>query len=517
MKQHISLETLVKPQIGDPFGPALDKIHTAIKEECLKFTNKYDYEEYVDDGHMDQYYSAISKLVKDRLGIIVTITSDLHEGSACCYSLMMPRYDMPGLSRYVQDLIQRSNDFSLPLENSLKFIKEHNGEVGTIDYENAKIGGAFSKYKDNYINIDYHKFFYRYDYSPQEITAVLLHELGHIFTYFELSSKVDRSNYLITEIANSLKNKEPASKRKVYILELSKQKMIDKKTAEDLAKEERPLLVGAKLFTSIFKQCMYNVKSLNMADMTSEHLADDFSCKFGYSAYLSHTLNKFQGGPVREYTSRQNRKKGKNDIKVDLGNMNISKDNREKEKREPGMLGAILGTLFGGVLALLGVSIAMVVISFIVLLLVVMLPIIFIILVLAIGLAGTKELFDNVSSLVFWLIFGEFLGEHIYDTPYNRVERLIRTNIQILKTSNLPTAKKKLLIDQCMYIEDVLKNNQDLNTHDEFGWLHKLLTFLSSDAAKEADNMTIERNVERLVNNNLFLISARLDLYHKGK
>ena len=323
MKQYISLETLVKPQIGDPFGPALDKIHTAIKEECLKFTNKYDYEEYVDEGHMDQYYSAISKLVKDRLGITVTITSDLHEGSACCYSLMMPRYDVPGLSRYAQDLIQRSNDFSLPLENSLKFIKEHNGEVGTIDYENAKIGGAFSKYKDNYINIDYHKFFYRYDYSPQEITAVLLHELGHIFTYFELSSKVDRSNYLITEIANSLKNKEPASKRKVYILELSKQKMIDKKTAEDLAKEERPLLVGAKLFTSIFKQCMY--------------------------------------------------------------------------------------------------------------------------------------------------------------------------------------------------IENVLKNNQDLNTHDEFGWLHKLLTFLSSDVAKEADNMTIERNVERLVNNNLFLISAKLDLYHKGK
>lgn len=67
MKQYISLETLVKPQIGDPFGPALDKIHTAIKEECLKFTNKYDYEEYVDEGHMDQYYSAISKLVKDRL------------------------------------------------------------------------------------------------------------------------------------------------------------------------------------------------------------------------------------------------------------------------------------------------------------------------------------------------------------------------------------------------------------------------------------------------------------------
>ena len=62
-----------------------------------------------------------------------------------------------------------------------------------------------------------------------------------------------------------------------------------------------------------------------------------------------------------------------------------------------------------------------------------------------------------------------------------------------------------------------MKNNQDLNTHDEFGWLHKLLTFLSSDVAREADNMTIERNVERLVNNNLFLISARLDLYHKGK
>lgn len=163
---------------------------------------------------------------------------------------------------------------------------------GTIDLKKAKVSGMFSDNKFTlYINFG---MLIQIGLTDQEISAVILHELGHAFTCCEYSDRMSRNNQVLSNISKEFTGtKEPKS---AYIYkELKKlDPKVTKEVADDLVEGKR-LLVGYKLYNLMdFSPARSDNDVGNAYSQTScEQLADQFAARFGYGKHLSTGLEKF--------------------------------------------------------------------------------------------------------------------------------------------------------------------------------------------------------------------------------
>lgn len=179
-----------------------------------------------------------------------------------------------------------------------KIIKEFKDLKGTISLKDAKVGGIFSTYThrlycDMLGNV-------LSGLAPGEIAAILLHELGHAFTYYELSDRLMTTNQILADLSVTAKSGADTSKRVYLFKELSENLKVKDSTWDDILEEPNRVIFGTKLF----KEYVVAVKSLMQNpkyDQTaSEQLADNFAARFGMGRELITGLDKlYVNSPMR--------------------------------------------------------------------------------------------------------------------------------------------------------------------------------------------------------------------------
>lgn len=182
-------------------------------------------------------------------------------------------------------------------------LKTINNKKGTIDNKNAKVSGIFSEYTHNvYINV--YDYFRKDILTPAEVAAILLHEIGHAFTFYSMSDRLSTANRVLVDITTSIKAGEDASKRVYLYKELSDTYQIDEKEFSDLATESNRLVVGTKLFKKHVEFVSSQLPVDKYDETSSEQLADDFASKFGMGKELVVALDKItEWTPYKSITS----------------------------------------------------------------------------------------------------------------------------------------------------------------------------------------------------------------------
>ena len=260
----------------DGFGKDIEEILTRIRDDYKKPEDIFDCKEVKE----------LNKLILKRTGILVGIEFNTYY-SACV--------DVPTITKnhiFIDNVWREYYEASsaVGLLEKVKKHKLHN----TVDLNRAKVTGIFSDLPTT-IFISGEKFL-RKSLTTAEYTAILLHEIGHLFVSYEFIDRTNTTNQVLAAVCRTIEDKSDGNVKEVVFKEASD--LLNAKTdvITSLSKSRDSTIVT----TVILKSSLDNAKSelgIPQYDATSfEMLADNFASRFGYGRDLITGLDKLHKG-----------------------------------------------------------------------------------------------------------------------------------------------------------------------------------------------------------------------------
>jgi len=172
-------------------------------------------------------------------------------------------------------------------------VKEANKPIeGSIDLNKGKVDGVFSETTQTlYIGKEY---FYHplVTFTPEEIAAVILHEVGHVFTYFEMLSRTATTNYILRGTLEQLMEAKDRKSKITILKDTEKTSGIPLGDLDDIADIADIKAVSVMLFKQI-DDAQRSELGFSAYDTTgAESLADQFAARHGLALPLATGLDK---------------------------------------------------------------------------------------------------------------------------------------------------------------------------------------------------------------------------------
>jgi hypothetical protein len=396
------------------------------------------------EGDYSTHVTALETLIYNRLGLKVELVTT----SFPALILVTP----PNISNVLT--LRNLKNLNPATLNEIASIDKD--QHGFIDLKKAKVGGVFSKHK-NTVFINFKILTQTHKLTDAEVTALILHELGHAFTCYEYADRLESSNQVLTNVARSiLGNKEDK-----FTYTLKELKSLDDNVTEE---DVETIINGNKIIASykLYKLVIGNMvsnSSSGIYDKTAmEQLADQFATRFGYGRQEIFALEKL------ELEFRKSINSSKNVINM------------------------VLVTLYGTLLASVIITIAA---------------------------GGLPFAIANVLilSVVFGLgnnvyteslrVTGDKYQDYNYDEIRVRYKRIRNEFVDMLKDANLPKEDAKNILVQIQEIDSVINSVGSYKTL--FNSISNALFKENRLVKKEIDEQKL---LEDLAHNDLFLKAA---------
>lgn len=161
---------------------------------------------------------------------------------------------------------------------------------GVVDIKTSKVSGDFSKVPlDMFIGSMILK---SPKFSNDEVAAVLLHEIGHAFTFFEFLGYTFRTNFIMASISQEFNNTNDLDRRKKVLELAEKETGTEFEDIEKVAAHRTGDMANTIIITDLTRR-MHSELGENLYNMRSaEMLADDFAARHGASKSLAGALDK---------------------------------------------------------------------------------------------------------------------------------------------------------------------------------------------------------------------------------
>lgn len=169
-------------------------------------------------------------------------------------------------------------------------------KANTVNLAKAKVTGVFAEV-ETLVNLNIKNLF-AMDLSPAHVTAILMHEIGHVFTYFEYMSRQQTTNQVLVGCMRSVLNRDTITDREFVFEQASKLMDGSEDSFKEIVKENDEKVIT----TVILKKQTDMVKSelgSDYYDFTAcEQLADQFATRQGYGRQLIEALDVLYKGSV---------------------------------------------------------------------------------------------------------------------------------------------------------------------------------------------------------------------------
>ena len=292
---------MIKPQPNDWVVPAIENMFKKIQDEVSKLGNNIK-GAYFKNKNIKKYYAEIDKLVKDRFGIPIH-----HAYAPIPYAVytVAPKSTFNTIKRFNLGIIgsiannakdsntdvvdmtkadQRMQAMANLTKANAELEKTLNSDGVIIDLDKAVIKNLPKDYYIQVITSPY-ILFEKFNFSPLEVTALLLHEVGHAFTHLEYSYK---NVALTTNLVDTITENVAKNKSTKDILKIVYQDVLDGNP--DDVKDGNLITIGLKTINKYQAYVMYNNNNFH-SDTDSEQLADQFSARMGLGNELILSLN----------------------------------------------------------------------------------------------------------------------------------------------------------------------------------------------------------------------------------
>lgn len=332
-------------------------------------------------------------------------------------------------------LVQEYNEIVGHLKTNVA-IKEN--KTGYIDYKQAKAHGYLADMK-HFLCLNYMYLINSVKFTPKELLSVVLHEIGHGFTSLEYYTRVEKLNFIVSDILQDINNNRIDKAIYKYRANFSEEEFFkDITSKENIIRDFPPAI--AKVYIKEFKAQLNKIYIYS----NREALADNFAVKFNLGIDLADALHKIH--------KSQNYYVYNNFISIYCTLFFY--------------YNWILLLIYSGPIGLIAALI-----------------------------------------LVYFLAFRLHERNFLYDEPKDRFERIKLIIVQNLKNTNLDEELKKDLIEQFRSIEAI--HNAIIIFPNLAKSLFNIITIHNREAMYYKN---INREVENLLNNTLFVKSAELSL-----
>lgn len=244
----------------------------------------------------------IEDLIFKRFGMQVVFAKHLHA--------FTPGAIVPFFGDYYRD-VQKATEFSLSglfgfstaaygeinqiTQEREKLRKKLHNRTGYIDTKLAKMGGYLSDVK-HYLIIDFVGF-KNLKLTESELSAVILHELGHAFDGMEEHHRLERTNRAVFDVLCQIHDKDYERAVYIYKNEISQEEfdhiaLDDSKVRYDFC---------GKLALSYLKTVKSQMPDNKYDETNFENMADTFAARFGMGKELVsglHKLNLLSGNVI---------------------------------------------------------------------------------------------------------------------------------------------------------------------------------------------------------------------------
>lgn len=344
------------------------------------------------------------------------------------------------LSRYT-DAVMTTHEKIIPVCKNMR---------GSIDLNKSRVSGVFSSIPTEILLGS--GLWSVLKLNAQEIAAILLHEIGHIFTYFEALTHTATANITLMSAKRDINRMENQEERVKLVFEVAK--FLDA-NIEDVEKLTDPKLNDFQ-FNAIFLAAIGSSKSISYTDTrvynqrSAEVVADQFATRHGAGVALMSASSK-----------------------VDL--------TASKDVTKPIWLSFISDVLT--TLVTVGATVG--------------------------ALATGSILGIGIGSLAVLMAMGYLALANpelrIYDDPAERLERIRKDTIQTLKSNIFNQKVRDKLLSDLEEMKEIAKPFKDYRSLANMLWI-----YIGSSRRRQYKQMRFEQELEKLVNNEIFVKAAQL-------
>lgn len=427
----------------DGFGKTLENFFKQIQNDLEN--NEYRNRKELQDS---DYPQQLEKLIFGRFGLKLLVTMDTE-----CAGAIMPYYANNQhvlAANWLRDWLDEEVSFN-------KIRKDIANKTGSVDLKKAKLGGIFSVYIHQ-CWLDVYGMLRFFKMSPAHISAILLHEIGHAFTFYEYADRLTRTNQVMLDLTERLFSKKETDLNYVYA-EVKKIKEITKEEAEVIASGNR-VIAGIKLSRIYIESVGTSTHNDKYNDTSSEQLADMFASRFEMGRELIEALELI----YKTYGGAAEHKKG------------------------VGRFFLYLMSFLAEMALPVGILIYCIPVS------------------VPLGVV--------LGALILILLIynsGDAVRDMTYDDLKQRYIRIRQEYISLVKDKNLDIPALKNHIDKLDYVDKIIA---DLKPYGGFLRTMSNIAFSVNRDAKA--DIELQQLIENLAHNDLFLMSAKFRIANQG-
>lgn len=343
-------------------------------------------------------------------------------------------------------------------DNSKIFEKIKNiKDKHTVNLKTAKVTGIFSELV-NELHVDFFAANKIMKYTAGQITAILLHEVGHLFTYFEYITRQHTTNQVLSTVLKSVINKD-SIKEKEFVFEQAGNILGNKKDLlTELVNQDDTRVITSVIFKKTIEIAKSELGTESYDYSACEQLADQFVTRFGYGRELIEGLDI-------DHTKYWN-----------------SPEKSIQAQRQAAWAQISTTVIFLTFATLSGIAAAFV----------------------AFGFFSFLSVLSFITSS---MGAGAGSKDYTYDILKTRYLRVREQFIQRLKDKKIDKDEVKLILSSLEQIDAIIKN-----THEFRGPLDKMCDYIFSKDKSARASVELQRDLESLAMNDFFIKSKELSL-----
>lgn len=237
-------------------------------------------------GEYDESPAAIrlSDIVKHNTGLSIDFSIDDYDP---CVEIPAVNKNNILINSFIRNYISSAD--------GLKMIKNSEDVVrGKVNIVTAQVSGVFADFRTK-IHLP-KKMFSTATYTPEEIAAITIHEIGHIFTYYEYIARTVTTNQVLAGLSKALDGSGTIEERESILINVKKSMNLTEMDEKELAKSNNKKVAEVVVVTAVTKKSESEIGA-NVCDFSTwEYLSDEFAARQGAGRHLVTALDKLYRG-----------------------------------------------------------------------------------------------------------------------------------------------------------------------------------------------------------------------------
>lgn len=278
-------------QHNDPFLPHMN----LIVKKFMELVKEGKKAEQIDEAKALK--EELSSLIFNRIGIKTQFFCNSHL-AATLPNVYTANQTMvsPEHKRYYQESDPTASGIA-----AINYLKSKS-VLGTVNFQKAKLSGWFSEQVVP-VFVNFNELMKMGDFTSEEITAIIAHELGHDFEGAAQCVRFNTTNHILSEVAQHISSERTSLDLKYVFYELSKlDETIEREDIERMLSGDK-ISFGIAAFR-VFYGCTRSISGSKTYDKNSyEAMSDSFATRFGYADRLASGLAKLLNTHERTFLS----------------------------------------------------------------------------------------------------------------------------------------------------------------------------------------------------------------------